>query len=102
MSQAIRAVDESGQGFVTADISDEQRTSRAVVETVATIEGIESTELTAQLHDSVDPEALDSLYHTSSERSGPLRVTFTFAGYEIVVVDGQRVTVRERSEDRSP
>ncbi|WP_436926938.1 HalOD1 output domain-containing protein [Halosimplex amylolyticum] len=102
MSQATRRMDETDPGFVTTEITDDQPISQVVVETVATVEGVEPTELSTQLYDSVDPEALDTLYDTANDRDESLRVSFAFHGYEVSIVDGERITVRPSvTDDRS-
>lgn len=61
--------------------------SEAVVEKVASSEGIEPTQLEVPLYDSIDPDALNSLVEFSDSRPGtdPLRVEFTYCGYDVVV-----------------
>ncbi|MFC7194034.1 HalOD1 output domain-containing protein [Halosimplex aquaticum] len=99
MSQATRRMDETDPGFVTAEITDDRPITQIVVETVATVEEVEPTDLSAQLYDSVDPEALDALYDSADDRDGPLAVSFGFDGYEVSIVDGDRITVRPNVTD---
>jgi hypothetical protein len=70
--------------------------SERIVEALATVENVEPDELGARLYDSVDPEALDSVYGTAAERSERLRLAFTIGDYEVVVSDDGCVLVRER------
>ena len=95
MSHAIRHGDESEQRLLTVTVPDGTPVSQAVVEAVATVEGTEATRLSAQLYDSIDPEALDDLYETPNGRGRPPRVVFTFSGYEIAIAE-ECITVRER------
>lgn len=75
--------------------------SEAVVDAVAAAEGVEPTELTARLHDSIDTDALDRLYESATERGEDLRLAFTFGEYEVVIESERPVLVRESSEDPS-
>lgn len=58
----------------------------AIVETVATEEGVDPVDLDVPLYSAIDPDALDRLF-----RSAPAgtdidgRVTFTYAGYGVTV-----------------
>lgn len=74
--------------------------SDAIVEALAEVESVEPENLSMRLYDSVDSDALDSLYQTAVERPERLRVAFTIDSYEVVVEDGGRVLVRERDDDR--
>jgi hypothetical protein len=49
-----------------------------IVETVARLEGVDPTELSPQLYQAVNPDALETLLET-----GSVQVTFAFAGYRI-------------------
>ncbi|KMT45861.1 hypothetical protein EL22_26405 [Halostagnicola sp. A56] len=78
-------------GGDTADTSIRTATSQAVVEAVATAEGIPPAELCPPeyepLHDVIDPEALDALFAPRSH-GGPRpggTVTFTYCGYDVTV-----------------
>ncbi|WP_137284127.1 HalOD1 output domain-containing protein [Halorussus salinisoli] len=73
--------------------------SDAVVEALAVVENVEPEDLDVRLYDSVDGDALDSLYRTTAERSERLSVTFTIAAYEVEVADDGQVVVRERADD---
>ena len=69
----------------------------AVIEAVAGAERAGPTEL-PPLYEAIDPDALDSLFENRDGRStrGDRRVEFAYAGYDVVVRDGPRVSVRER------
>lgn len=75
--------------------------SETIVEALAAVENVEPNELGARLYDSLDPEALDCLYGTAAERSERLQVTFTVAGYEVVVSDDGDFLVREERDGPS-
>jgi len=98
MSHAIRHAGESGQRLLTATVPDGTPVSQVIVETVARVEGTEPTDLSIQLYDSIDPEALDNLYETPNGQGHP-RVVFTFSEYEIVIAE-QCITIRERADAR--
>ncbi|MFB6140805.1 MAG: HalOD1 output domain-containing protein [Halosimplex sp.] len=100
MSQVPRRTGRAGQDPTTRDVPDDQPISQIVVETVAALEGVEPTDLSATLYEALDPEALDSLHRSTDGRDGSLRIAFTFGGYEVVVESGDRITVRDLSESR--
>lgn len=54
------------------------RASTTVVKMVASLEGVDPVELSPQLYQVVDPDALDALLETDS-----VQVTFTLAGYRV-------------------
>ena len=58
----------------------EQTLSEAVLEAVAEIEGVDSSELSEPLFSVIDPDALDTLFQTSN---GIL--TFSYHGHVITV-----------------
>lgn len=64
-----------------------------VVEAVADAEGIDPADLPSPLADTVDPDALDSLF-----RSGTGRVTFDYYGYRVTAGADRTVEVLPRKE----
>ncbi|NUB91165.1 hypothetical protein HT576_09045 [Haloterrigena sp. SYSU A121-1] len=56
----------------------EQSPSLSVVEALATLEGVDPTELDYTLYDHIHPEALDTL-----TRSGTVEITFTVDQYTV-------------------
>lgn len=75
--------------------------SEAVVERVAAREGVDPTELGVPLFESIDPDSLDRLVReASSERTPPIRVEFTYYGYDVTVASDGSVTVSEQTRDR--
>ena len=91
--EAIDHADSRGTGERLAqyDIAEGQPITGAVVDAVATADGTDPIEL-PPLYDSVDPDALDTLFERQREGID-LEITFSYAGYGIVVEDGDRVTV---------
>lgn len=77
---------EDGERFSIAD----DPPSRAVVQAVASIEGIETLEL-PPLYESIDPDALDALFRGDADG----RITFTYNGYTITVLQNDQVIVQE-------
>jgi len=79
-------------------IEDERPTlSEAVVEAVATEEGVSSAELSTPLFDAVDPEALNNIFRntkTNTRLAGS--VTFQYHGYEVCVTDTGDVSLTEQ------
>lgn len=78
----------------------EQRPSRAVVTTVATVEETGPIEL-APLGNVIDPDALDAMFGPRENATFDGRVSFDYCGYEVSVHAGGEVTVRA-STDRIP
>jgi len=54
--------------------------STTVVEAVSRLKGVAPTELSPQLYQAIDPDALDALLETDSAQ-----ITFTYAGYRVTV-----------------
>lgn len=61
--------------------------SLAVVETIASREGVDSAELDVPLYEAVDPDALDALFRKApaARSGGPVRIEFTYCGYRVTV-----------------
>lgn len=72
--------------------SGDQRPSTAVVEEIARRESTTPTSLPERLYDTVDPQALDSLF---AGRSSAGSVRFEFCGYHVTVAHDGTVTVEE-------
>ncbi len=62
----------------------------AVVQAVATVEGVEPVDLDIPLFTVIDPDALDSLFESPSDDLG---VTFRYHGHEIELDSDLTVTV---------
>lgn len=73
--------------------------SEAVITAVAAAEGVDPSELSTRLYDSIDPDALDDLYATACERDSHLRLTFTLCEHEVVIEKEKQIVVRAHSED---
>lgn len=71
-------------------------TSVDVIEAVAAREGVSPTELPAPLYESIDPDALDSLFHV-----GTGRVTFEYLAYEVTVTSDGDVALESLEEEAS-
>lgn len=54
--------------------------STEVIKTVARLKGVAPEDLSPQLYQVVDPDALDTLFETDS-----VQLSFTFAGYRVTV-----------------
>jgi hypothetical protein len=72
--------------------------SGTVVGALAAVENVDSENLDVGLYDSIESDALDTLYRTAAERSERLHVTFTIGAYEVTVEDDGRVAVRKRGD----
>ena len=71
--------------------------SLAVIERIAQLEGTDPIELTPPLYTAVDPDALDSLFHsaTTDEPNPSGRVSFAYRGYDVTVRSDGAVSVSE-------
>lgn len=69
--------------------------SRAVVEAVASREGIDPVSLETPLYEAIDPDALDALVRRAPPTSdrAPLHVEFTYHGYDVTVSSEGEVAV---------
>lgn len=88
----------------SVDSSCRTEPSQAVIEAIASAEGIPPEELRPptfeSLHGVVDPEALDSLFAPRADgapRAGG-EVSFRFCGYDVTVERDGSVTLEERSD----
>jgi len=73
--------------------------SELVVDAVATREGVDPLDLDVPLYDSIDVDDLDSLVATDTEGApeSPVRVTFTYYGYEVTVASDGSVALTDAS-----
>jgi len=70
--------------------------SAAVVEAVASSEGVDPVSLTTPLYDGIDPESLDRLVDSiDAERPNEAVVRFSYAGYTVAVTADGSVTLSE-------
>lgn len=87
------------------DTSDQQPPSQAVVEAIATIEGVPPCELGPPeyepLHAVLDPEALDALFAGRADGTSRPRgsVSFAYCGYAITVDQYGTVTIDGQVDD---
>lgn len=80
-------------------LSDDRKVSTAVVEAVAEAEGVTPVEIDTPLHRAIDPEALNRLFGHEWAGAGTPRVRFTYSGYEVTVLDAERITVQSADAD---
>jgi hypothetical protein len=67
--------------------------SARVVEALAATEGVDPTAMDVQLHDAVDPDALDAL---ADHDGSAWHISFTIGGHEVSVDSDGTVVVDER------
>lgn len=84
---------ESVQSFKSKSVS------KRVIDTIAKAEAVDPIELDP-LHTAIDPDALDSLFHSerngSGETSGPSgEIRFRYHGYDVRVTAGGLVNLTE-------
>ena len=71
----------------------EKRLSEAVLNAIASAEGVETSELSVPLHSAVDTDGLDRLF-----TAGVGHVVFQYYGYEVTVDAEAAVTLRKTAE----
>ncbi|WP_246310178.1 HalOD1 output domain-containing protein [Halorarum halophilum] len=79
---------------MAADSADNRGITGTVVEAVADETDVSPTDISPQLYDTVDPDALDSLVR--SRTGNGLRVRFRYHGCTVVVDGTGRVTASRR------
>ncbi|WP_049927107.1 HalOD1 output domain-containing protein [Halopiger goleimassiliensis] len=72
----------------------------AVVDAVSAVSGTDPIDL-PPLYETIDPDAVNALLEASDPDS-PVRIEFSYAGYDVVLRDGPRVTVRTDDLDPEP
>lgn len=84
----------------TFDWTEFESPSAAVVTAVSSVSGTGSTDLDP-LYTAIDPDALDAIFAPDAPGHGTSegRVTFTYAGYRIVVKANGRCYVSEGTDD---
>lgn len=87
--------------YATFDWADYEPVSSTVVNTVARAAGVSPADL-PELHDYVEPLALDQLFQApgGDARTTTGRVTFEYAGYEVTVHSVGQIVVREPESPR--
>ena len=95
-----RKHDVQAKATVEYQAADDESLSRAVLEAVSRASGREIVDLgddgvetLPPLFEAVDPEALDSLFHSDREEPTLGCVSFTYFDYEVVVDSAGTVTV---------
>lgn len=69
--------------------------SQAVIDAVASREGVEPVNLEPPLYDAIDPDALDALVKLTAPgpEQAPIAIEFPYHGYEVHVCSAGGVTV---------
>lgn len=71
--------------------------SETVIRAVADVSGVDPLEMDERLFDTVDPCALDAFF-ASGQIDSERRVSFTFAGYRVVVDESRTVHLTEAAQ----
>lgn len=72
-----------------------EKPSRSIVELIADLEGVDLVELSPPLYSVIDPEALDSLFHSSGDDVTG-HVDFEYHGYQVRVRSDGEVEIASR------
>ncbi|GAA0259084.1 HalOD1 output domain-containing protein [Haladaptatus pallidirubidus] len=85
--------DDSENAFHTRYSSDEPP-SKAVVQALAAVEGVAPAELKL-LYESIDPEALDTLFDTAviGQEEGNLVIKFSASGHRVIIRSDESITI---------
>ncbi|MCL7419101.1 MAG: hypothetical protein M8354_14875 [Halalkalicoccus sp.] len=86
---------ENGTAVRTARQADHEELATTVIETVAAAEGIDPLDLDVRIGDVLDPDALNALFDSATNRSG--QFTFPLAGYLVRVSATGEVALYRRS-----
>ena len=72
--------------------------SAAVIDAVASAEGVDAMALDVPLYEAIDPDALDDLVASSpgNHLASPVRICFTYYGYEVAVYGDGEVTLNQQ------
>lgn len=89
------ASDGSSETFKTD--CENRQPSMAIVQAIATIEGVEPTAVDFSLYEAIDPEALNALV-CSDMTEGDVVIQFTTDEYQIQVQSDETVTVEYRTK----
>ncbi|GKZ12459.1 hypothetical protein HAL_03400 [Haladaptatus sp. T7] len=75
--------------------------SETVIESVASIRGVDPTKTRIPLADVIDPDALDALFTATREGKGRKRghITFSMDGFTVFAHSNGHVLLRERPTD---
>ena len=68
----------------TVSLSPSESVNEAVVQTIATLENVDPTEI-EPLYDSIDPDALEALIERGSRHQSETAVEFDYSGYRVRV-----------------
>lgn len=79
----------------TARREENEELATTIVETVAAAEGVDPLDLDVRIGDVVDPDALNTLFDSATDRSG--RFTFPLAGYLVRVSATGEIALYRRS-----
>lgn len=82
--------------LVEYDVTEGEAITGAVVDAVAAVAEADPIEL-PPLYESIDPDALETLFDRQREGTA-LEISFSYTGYEIVVEEGDRITVSAVAE----
>jgi hypothetical protein len=84
---------------LTQSVEDMDSVSRAVIETVSAVKGIDPLELPPLEH-YLNTQALDTFWNTSADEDhrSTLRVSFTYADYQVTVIDNETITLHPKRE----
>lgn len=85
---------------IRTPVRDEEDPSMAVLRAITAASGTDPARI-GILYDSVQPSALDRLFSDTNRSTRRGVVRFTFAAYEVRLVDGEVVELRERGGRRS-
>lgn len=81
-SEPTEAPERTGVYRETYDPDGPATLSNTVIEAIAEVAGVDPTQTVIPLADSIDPDALDSLF---ADTEGDVRVAFTVCGLEVLV-----------------
>lgn len=83
------------QSALTSTTDSTEKPSETIVGLIADLEGVDPVELSPSLYSVIDPDALDSLFHSSpsDDPQTPGYIRFQYCGYEIRMQDGGEIMI---------
>lgn len=86
---------ENGRAVRTARREENEEVVTTIIETLAAAEGVDPCDLDIRIGDVVDPDALNTLFESATDRSG--RFTVPLGGYLVRVTAAGEITLYQSS-----
>lgn len=83
------------QTLASCDTNSAEKPIKTIVDLIADLEGVDPVELSPPLYSVIDPDALDSLFDssTSDNSQTPVQVCFQYSGYEVRIQSNGEIAI---------